>query len=458
MSVLPTECLVSKDYHHDDDSSSSRSKAQLGYASIDIARNYVGSDTASGNEIVAASQLGGKVAVWVRLDPVLADKGATIAEDVNVNVDANSNDSNSNNDGTKYYHHVKPQTEFTIPTATGTTLAIRPPTLGNYYSKKESDVLVAVGCANGAVILCKTGILAARPGNTTSASSIVGDTSSSTTAKNNETIHILSNSTPGEIVATIGGGHACVMSLTFHPTIPNTFAVGRRDGTIDIYSSTSTIDHTHGYYQDDTTSTALTFRRMHRLAHSSFPIRALGYSQPDGALLFAGDDDGKLYSYDSSVSSSAFDVSLSSSSAVAASSASLSQQQQHQQQQQSQSQSIMTAPVKLVACALTAHKGWIMNLTPLPDGKRVATCGSDGSVKVWDCGMGLASSTPVHSFDSVHSGWIWGVGCGSVVGGGGSSTIGGIAGAAGGRLNGNERLKLISCGNDGVMQVFSCGE
>jgi WD40 repeat protein len=110
----------------------------------------------------------------------------------------------------------------------------------------------------------------------------------------------------------------------------------------------------------------------------------------------------------------------------------------------------MSAPVKLVACALTAHKGWVMNLSPFPDGKRVATCGSDRSVKVWDCGMGLASSTPVHSFEGVHDGLVWGLDCGRVVG----ASQGGFSG---GRSSG-DRLKLISCGNDGVIQVFSCGE
>ena len=79
-----------------------------------------------------------------------------------------------------------------------------------------------------------------------------GDLSSSS----GETIKILSKSTPGEIVATIGGGHACVMSLAFHPTSPNSFVVGRKDGTIDIYSS-ATVD--------------LSFRRMHRFLHGRIP-------------------------------------------------------------------------------------------------------------------------------------------------------------------------------------------
>jgi len=397
MSVEREDCLVSKEYYNvverDDDGGAVRSRATLGYAALDIARNYCGADPSAGSEVVAASQLGGRVCVWFRLDPLLAEKGTTVADDA-ATITAG--------DGSGRAKYVQPHAEFTVNSATGTTLAIRPPTLGNYYSKKETDILVALGCANGAVVLCKTGLLAARPGGENAASSgaVVGDSASASV----ECITILSKSTPGEIVATIGGGHACVMSLAFHPTSPNSFATGRKDGTVDIYSSAD-----DGGY--------LSFRRMHRLVHSSFPIRALAFSRPDGALLFAGDDDGKLYSYD----------------------ASCNNEKTH-----------MSAPVKLVACALTAHKGWVMNLIPFPDGRRVATCGSDRSVRVWDCGMGLASSTPVHSFEGAHDGLVWGVDCGSVVG----ASSGGIGGV---RTVG-DRVKLISCGNDGGMQIFSCGE
>lgn len=174
--------------------------------------------------------------LWVRLDPTLIEKGVTAVDNAVFTTVGEDSDS---------MKYIQPQTEFTVNAATGTTLAIRPPSLANYYSKKDTDILVALGCANGAVILCKTGILAARPGgeNAGSSSTVVGDTSSST----GETIKIMSDSTPGEIVATVGGGHACVMSLAFHPTIPNCFAVGRKDGTIDIYSSATTDNYYHDY-------------------------------------------------------------------------------------------------------------------------------------------------------------------------------------------------------------------
>ena len=84
---------------------------------------------------------------------------------------------------------------------------------------------MAVGCANGSVILCKSGIQAYRPGESCqSTNKVVGDSFSCS----EETINILSGSEPGEVVATIGGGHAAVLSLVFHPTIPNALALGRQ--------------------------------------------------------------------------------------------------------------------------------------------------------------------------------------------------------------------------------------
>ena len=387
LSVEPTDRLVSNRHRQDD------SKLSLGYAALDVARNYVGEDDLAGNEIIAASQLGGRVSIWVRLDPALVERGVTVADDL-ANLSLES-------DGINY---VKPHAEFTVDAATGTTLAMRPPSLGNYYSKRENDVLVAVGCADGAVLLCKSGVQAARPGDSgTSGKAVVGDSSSTS----GESISIRSGSEVGEVVATIGGGHAPVLSIAFHPSVPNAIAVGRKDGTVDIYSQSSSLDET--YYR----SGELAFRRMHRLTHSSHPVRALSFSQTDGALLFAGDDEGHLYSYDASCNSKRGD---------------------------------MGGPVKLVACALSAHKGWVMNLCAFPDGSRVATCGSDRSCRVWDAGMGLASSTPVHSFESVHDGLVWDVDC--------------SRGHSSGFMDEktSDRQKLITCGNDGCIQVCSAGE
>jgi hypothetical protein len=414
MNVTRTECLISRDDHQTANSVSNNT-AVLGYAALDVVRNYCGADDVAGNEVVMASKLGGRVCVWVRLDPVLEEKGVVVAEDVD------NGDETSSSSTIQQYR--KPYAEFNVPTATGTTLAIRPPTLANYYSKKETDILVAMGCANGAVVICKSGILSSRPGDngiTRSASSsvsgggaVVGDTGGDDTVvmnitsfNNNDDENNNNSTLPGEIIANVGGGHACVMSLAWHPNIPNTFVVGRKDGIIDIYSAHTTSDDY--YYGNE----GLNFRRVHRLVHSSFPIRALSYSMPDGELLFAGDDDGKLYSYDASMALPSSENSDSFS---------------------------VASPVKLVACALAAHKGWIMNLCAFPDGNRVATCGSDRAVRIWDCGMGLASGTPVHSFDGANEGWVWGVDCSS-----------GAVGSA--------RLKLVSCGNDGSMQVFSCSE
>ena len=384
-----TSCLVSGDYYTrsaNDDNNDATTKCTLGYGAMDIARNYCGADLTSGQEVVMASRLGGRVSVWIRLH---SGKKAS-----NTTTTIQKDD----------VEYRLPDVEFDT-SATGTTLAIRPPTLGHGYSKKERDILVALGCADGSVLLCRSGILAARPGENTSTSGVVvGDSSS----KDTEAIIPIESGCAGEIVSAIGGGHACVLSLTWHPSIPNTFAVGRKDGSIDIYSATSS-----EYYEEP-----LQFRRMHRLTDGVAPVRGLTFSRPEGALLFSGDDDGRLYSYDASVASSSF---IEHGDAVKAAS----------------------CPIKLVACALTAHKGWIMNLTPFPDEKRVCSCGSDRAVKVWDCGMGLGSSMPVHSFDGVHGGWVWDVAVGSV----GSDSAG----------SGRD-LMLVSCGNDGAIQTFSCGD
>ena len=154
MSVDCTECLVPKDYDGDDEG---RSRATLGFAALDIVRNYCGADTVAGTEVVVASQLGGRVCVWVRLDQALIDKGVTVAD---------------GNPATREecMRFIRPQAEFTLSSATGTTLAIRPPSLANYYSREDTDILAALGCANGAVVLCKTNVLAARPGGGTAGS------------------------------------------------------------------------------------------------------------------------------------------------------------------------------------------------------------------------------------------------------------------------------------------------
>src|SRR5687768_3541145 len=41
----------------------------------------------------------------------------------------------------------------------------------------------------------------------------------------------------------------------------------------------------------------------------------------------------------------------------------------------------LTAPEPL---KLTRHKGWVTSVPPSPEGKRLASGGSDGSINVWD--------------------------------------------------------------------------
>ncbi|KAL7445072.1 hypothetical protein ACHAXH_007563 [Discostella pseudostelligera] len=332
LNVSCTECLVSSEDYQSISTAASTTAANntisLGYAALDIVRNYCGEDTIAGDEVVIASRLGGQVCIWVRGEKN-DDVSTTLHEDDTNTADASGGDKRT----TRY---IRPNVEFVVNSATGTTLAIRPPSLANYYNICEGndDILVALGCADGAVVLCKTSVLSARPGGKRIDGSGSGGDAD-----------ILSKSTtpPGKIVASVGSGHACVLSLRFHPTCPNSFVVGRKDGTVDIYSSP-------------------------------------------------------------------------------------------------------------VACAITAHKGWVMDVTPFPDGRHLVTCGSDRSVKVWDCSSGLASSKPVHTFEGMHEGIVWGVDCGR-------ADVDGSGGTIGGRASGtNNRLKLASCGNDGVVQIFSCGE
>jgi WD40 repeat protein len=371
--VETVECLVPSDFvpppSDGEKSEKETTICTLGYGAIDtLLINNV--------EIIAASQLGGRVGVWVRfLDPDADEKEVS----------------------TRY---IQPLVEFDT-VATGTTLAIQYPSPLSSSSSEENHVLLAMGCADGSILLLKSGIIVAKKNASTG---IVGD-SSTAAADSKQTVDDYKSTTShgGELLSAMGKGHDCVLSLSWHPTIPNTIAVGRKDGSVDIYSSSSSSDEEE----------EVSFRRMHHISDSTHPIRALTFSRPNGMLLFAGDDGGILYQYDVSVGASNFmEESFDSYKAAA-------------------------CPVKLVACALTAHKGWIMNLTAFDDEKRVCSCSSDKSVKVWDCGMGLGSSMAVHSFEGVHGGWVWDVAVGSL----------------------DEKKKLlVSCGNDGVVQVFSCGD
>ncbi len=384
LTVTCAECLVSGDDYRAAITAaaapSSATNTTLGYAALDIVRNYCGEDEIAGDEVVMASRLGGQVCIWVRRHTMEANE-----EEVSTTT-----------------QYIRPNAEFVVPSATGTTLAIRPPSLANYYNLCENrdDILVGLGCADGAVVLCKTSVLSARPGGRTTVDGGGGDGAA-------DILSMSTTETPGKVIASVGSGHACVLSLRFHPSCPNSFVVGRKDGTIDIYSSP---------VSTTTTTGELTFRRMHHLLHASSPVRALSFSSPDGALLFAADDDGHLYSYDASCNNE---------------------------------QTNMSAPVKLVACAISAHRGWVMDVCSFPDGRRLASCGSDRSIKVWDCGNGLASSTPVHSFEGLHDGLVWGVDC--------SRLDVGSEGTVARRAN-DTKVQLASCGNDGVVQIFSCGD
>jgi WD40 repeat protein len=140
------------------------------------------------------------------------------------------------------------------------------------------------------------------------------------------------------------------------------FAVGRKDGTIDIYSS--------GNYRND--DVYGNFHRIHRLLHhAGSAVRALSFT-PDGSLLISGCDGGHIYIHDTS--------SL------------------HQ-----------NGSIRLVAAILNAHRGYILSLSVLPDCKRFLTSSADRTVKIWN--TGTPNNGPLHTFDGGHDDMIWKVSC-----------------------------------------------
>ena len=179
------------------------------------------------------------------------------------------------------------------------------------------------------------------------------------------------------------------MSLAIQPKAYMTFAVGRKDGTIDIYSSYDNND-THSSSRDNIYGK---FRRCHRLTHhAGSPVRALSYT-PDGSLLISGCDDGHIYIHDTS----SF--------------------------QQNES-------IRMVAAILSAHNSYILSISTLPDSRRFMTSSADKTVKVWD--VSIPNSGAVHTFDTGHDDMIWDLSCSS------------------------DGKKCVSCGADGLIQIYSC--
>lgn len=322
-------------------------KLSLGSAAVSSIRNYVGEDSKAGEEVSAAIRLDGFISVWTREEQDVypeSDHGKKSDTDI-----------------------AKPVHEFKIQNATGTTLLLLPPQLTGY---SRHGVIMMVGCLDGSVAFICTGVGMPdmRKGNDTS--------------KTGE---------PGSILDKVGSG-SCPMSLAVQPKAFLTFAVGRKNGTVDIYSTFEAINSggnsSTGTQRDNMYGQ---FRRYHRLNHhAGSPVRALSYT-PDGSLLISACDDGHIFIHDTS----SF--------------------------QQNQS-------VLLVASILNAHKSYILSISVLPDSKRFMTCSADKTVKVWD--VSIPNSGAVHTFEGNEM--IWDLSCS------------------------NDGSRCVSCSDDGLIQIYSC--
>uniref|UniRef100_A0A7S3QB72 Anaphase-promoting complex subunit 4 WD40 domain-containing protein n=1 Tax=Chaetoceros debilis TaxID=122233 RepID=A0A7S3QB72_9STRA len=335
----------------------------LGCAAVSSIRNYVGEDVRAGGEITAAIRLDGLVSIWKRAEQSLYpdDEGSSTS----------TNTSTSNGSAPR---KVKAHAQFSISNATGTTMMLLPPQSTGY---SKHGIILMVGNLDGSISFHCTGIG-------------IPDSRKC----NDDTIF----TDMGTVLNTVGSGNSIPMSMALHPSHHLTFAVGRKNGSIDIYSSASSSQGGQGSnsgqhsIEDDVYGQ---LRRCHRLAqHAGAPVRALCYT-PDGSLLLSGCDEGHIYIHDTS----SFHKNES---------------------------------IRMVAAILNAHRGYILSICALPDEKRFVTSSADKTVKVWNVGMPNAG--PVHTFDTGHDNMVWDV-----------------AGAVDGR-------KCASCGDDGLIQIYSCEE
>ena len=323
-------------------------KLSLGSAAVSSIRNYVGEDIKAGEEVSAAIRLDGYISVWTRDEqPVYPQSDQETKSDTDI---------------------VKPVHEFKIQHATGTTLLLLPPQLTGY---SRHGVVMMVGCLDGSVAFICTGV------------GMPDMRKSNDTSKTGEA---------GTILDKVGSG-TCPMSLALQPKAFLTFAVGRKNGIVDIYSTFEAISSggTSGNSGSQRDNMYGQFRRYHRLnQHAGSPVRSLSYT-PDGSLLISACDDGHIFIHDTS----SFE----------------------------QNQSVL-----LVASILNAHKSYILSISVLPDSKRFMTSSADKTVKVWD--VSIPNSGAVHTFEGNEM--IWDLSCS------------------------NDGGRCVSCSDDGLIQIYSC--
>lgn len=293
-------------------------KLSLGSAVVSSIRNYVGEDPKAGGEVSAAIRLDGHISIWKREEqPIYPESSDELKADTEI---------------------VEPLHEFKEQSATGTTLLLLPPQLTGY---SRHGVVMMVGCLDGSVAFICTGV------------GMPDISKGNDDSKAGE---------PGMVLDRVGSG-SCPMSFAIQSQAYMTFAVGRKNGIIDVYSSYSkdTYKQRDGMFGN--------FRRCHRLnQNEGAPTRALSYT-PDGSLLISGCDDGHIYMYDTS----SFQ----------------------------QNESI------LLVGSLNGHKSFIFSISVLPDSRRFLTSSADKTVKVWD--VSAPNSGTVHTFEG--NDMIWDVCC-----------------------------------------------
>jgi WD40 repeat protein len=313
----------------------------LGCVAVSLVRNYVGEDTQAGGEIAASLRLDGKVSIWAKEEQPLF-------------LETNGSEGGNSNTPIR-----KPAHEFTLENSAGSTMTLIPPQLTGHT---KHGLIMMVGCLDGSVTFIATGIVIPN------------------SLKNGDKIY----HDMGTVLDTVGVGNSVPTALALQPEKYLTFAVGRKNGTIDVFSSTGESGDFFG-----------TFRRIHRLTHhAGAPVRALCFT-PDGALLISGSDDGHIFIFDTS--------SLQTNQTI-----------------------------RMVATILNAHKSYILSVDVLPDSKRFVTSSADKTVKVWNAGT--PNSGPEHTFDTGHEDMVWGLSCSS------------------------DGRKCVSCGDEGLLQVYSCEE
>lgn len=332
----------------------------LGSVSLSVVRNYVGEDKNAGDEVSAALRLDGHVAIWRTEQQQQPPHFEIKSKNLSSVSDQRGRSSEPKTDCP--FSIVRPHVEFFVKGSTGTTMLMLSPQLTGY---SKHGIVMMIGMLDGSVSFICTGVAIPDSKNCNEVSQC---------------------SEKGTVLGNVGSGNSIPLSIATHPFHYLIFAVGRKDGTVDMYSSRSWNSHDDIYGN---------FHRIHRLLHhAGSPVRALAFT-PDGSLLISGCDGGHLYIYDTS--------SL-----------------------------LQNETIRLVAAIQNAHKGYILSISVLPDGKRFLTSSADTTVKVWD--VGTPNSGPVHTFDGGHDSMVWDVSC---------------------SLDGN---RCASCSDDGYLQIYSCQE